>query len=68
MKGYVCDGCGEFTKRPVKVLYPTKEKKLEYLGTAVKEKDIQDEDPEKEHYCESCGKKIHSIGEDDKDD
>lgn len=62
-KGYKCDGCGNFTKTPIKVQYPNKDKKLDYLGARVNSGDMQDDEPSVEHYCESCGEKIRSIGE-----
>lgn len=67
-KGFKCNGCGNFTKDPVKVQYPSKQKKLDYLGTRVQSGDVQDDEPDQEHYCAECGKRIHSIGDDENDD
>lgn len=53
-KGYQCDGCDKFTKKPVKIKYPTSNKKLDYLGVSVSEKDLQDDNPKAEHYCIDC--------------
>lgn len=57
-KGYKCDGCEQFTKTPVKIKYPTSNKKLDYLGVKVSEQDLQDDDPEREHYCAECIKQM----------
>lgn len=53
-KGYLCDNCDEFVKRPVKITYPNSDKKLDYLGVDVSEDDLQDDNPKREHYCEDC--------------
>jgi len=66
--GYQCDNCNEFTRKPVKVQYPSTDKKLDYLGTEVKETDMQDDDPDREHYCRDCIEEMKESVEDDQNE
>lgn len=67
-KGYSCDGCEKFTRKPVKVQHPSSDKKLDYLGTEVSETDMQDDDPDREHYCQKCMEQMKDSLENDQNE
>lgn len=67
-KGYQCDNCSNFTKKPVKIQYPATDKKLDYLGIEVSETDMQDDEPGQEHYCKNCIKQMKQTLEEDQNE